>query len=826
MKLRGLSRFVDIFASIIGVLSICYYLWNPTVECGVDLDRIIGGVAGGLGALYLFGTLLQWSINRVEFDRILASGSYLIKVVAIVVLMPSMITAALWFNEGYDIVVFSESDTEVSVEQDTTTSISDVFVKVYYPYMDPGQQNPKSEGSDRFLVALFAILGVLLLNGLMVSTIVGWVDGRKDRWNRGVIHYGIQHLRRRRFSVIIGANEITALAIKRLLQSKGFWWGKNRYVLLHTSRDPEQVREELMSHLSEDQMCRVVIYQGLRDSRSEIEHLHLKWANELYILGEISQVDGSDSSHDAMNMRSVNIIAEYLLKNRWNGIFGKYHKLKCSVMFEYQTTYQMLQFADIPKSVKDTMDFIPFNRYESWARKVMVGNKPYNNPNGVASKDLEEVSYIPLDGEQGISVNDPSHVHFVIVGMTNMGVAMSIQTLLQAHYLNYAYSESKGDRVAMKARRTRITFIDSDASHQMEFLKGRYDNLFRLMRHRFIMASDGMVEENRDGVATLRLSPESDYGWIDPIEDASTRDTWTHLFENEDIYNFIDVEMEFIEGDIESANVRSYLRMISDKNSQFGRDSKLTIAICQNDTNQAIATALYMPIEIYDSVQQIWVYQRESGDIIRNLENASNADARYKKLRPFGMLYDGLVGDDEYTMKAMCVNSVYELQQLASGKSRRDILRGFKTSWDNLIMAHKFANYYFVDSIPQKLRAVGAECTVESITEKFARYKNELERMEHNRWDMQELVLGFAACDKKSQDVIKRALEAFRAKEISKAEYKQCRDSYRTSIYHMHNCICSFEHLDNVENEAKDYDAMLNNAIPEILRLVKGIPQK
>lgn len=826
MKLRGLSRFVDIFASIIGVLSICYYLWNPTIESAAYLDRIIGGVAGGLGALYLLGTLLQWSINRVEFDRILASGRYLIKVVAIVVLMPSMITAALWLNEEYDIVSFSESDTEVSIDKRNTTSISDIFVKVYYPYMDPGQQSAESEGSDRLLVALVAILGVLLLNGMMVSTIVGWVDGRKDRWNRGVIHYGIQHLRRRRFSVVIGANEITALAIKRLLQNKGFGWGTNKYVILHTSRDPEQVREELMSHLTEDQMCRVVIYQGLRDSRSEIAHLHLKWANELYILGEISQVDGSDSSHDTMNMRSVNIIAEYLLKNRWNGIFGKYHKLKCSVMFEYQTTYQMLQFADIPKSVKDTMDFIPFNRYESWARKVMVGNKPYNNPNGVASKDLEEVSYIPLDGEQGISVNDPSHVHFVIVGMTNMGVAMSIQTLLSAHYLNYAYSESKGDRVAMKARRTRITFIDSDASHQMEFLKGRYDNLFRLMRHRVVMASDGMIEELKNGVPTPRLSPDSDYGWIDPIEDMSTRGRWAHLFENEDIYNFIDVEMEFIEGNIESENIRSYLRMISDKNSQWGVDSKLTIAICQDDTTRAIATALYMPIEIYDSVQQIWVYQRESGDIIRNLENAGSADARYKKLRPFGMLYDGLVGDDEYMMKAMCVNAVYDLKQLASGKSRRDILRGFKSKWDNLIMAHKFANYYFVDSIPQKLRAVGAECTVEGITEKFARYKSELERMEHNRWDMQELVLGFAACDKESQDVIKSALRALRAKEISQAEYKQCRDSYRTSIYHMHNCICSFEHLDNVENGAKDYDAMLNNAIPEILQLVKGIPKK
>jgi hypothetical protein len=410
--------------------------------------------------------------------------------------------------------------------------------------------------------------------------------------------------------------------------------------------------------------------------------------------------------------------------------------------------------------------------------------------------------------------------------MTKMGVAMGIQALLQAHYINYAHSESKGDRAAMKARRTRITFIDPEACQQMSFLKGRYENLFRLMRHRVVVASEGMVIEKKEDALLPRLSPESDYGWIDPIEDASKRDTWSHLFENEDIYNFLDVEMEFIEGGLETENVRSYLRMISDKSTAWGKDSKLTIAVCQDDTSQSVAAALYMPIEVYGSVQQIWVYQRESGDIIRSLEYAGSADARYMKLRPFGMLYDGLVGDDDYTQKAVYVNAVYSLKELKKVRcyGRKRVLREFKESWDSLIMAHKFSNYYFVDSIPQKLRAVGAECTVASIARLFERYKSELERMEHNRWDLQELILGFAACDKDSQNAIKVALAKFRAGKIEKDEFKKCRASYRSTIYHMHSCICSFELLDNVDDGAKDYDKKLNSAIPRILRLVKGIP--
>ena len=194
MKLRGLSLFVDILASIIGILSIGYFLLNPQIEWrwGVDPDLIVGGVAGVLGVLYLLGAIYQWLFNRIKFDRTLARGRYLVKVIAMVVLMPSMITAVLWFNEEYDFIKFSErgitaeesGDAEKSVVVEDSgaaeesvvaegKSMPDIFVSVYYHYMDPGLQNKVTEGRDRFFVALFAILGVLLLNGLMVSTIVG-----------------------------------------------------------------------------------------------------------------------------------------------------------------------------------------------------------------------------------------------------------------------------------------------------------------------------------------------------------------------------------------------------------------------------------------------------------------------------------------------------------------------------------------------------------------------------------------------------------------------------------------------------------------------------
>ena len=827
MKLRGLSLFVDILASIIGILSIGYFLLNPQIEWrwGVDPDLIVGGVAGVLGVLYLLGAIYQWLFNRIKFDRTLARGRYLVKVIAMVVLMPSMITAVLWFNEEYDFIKFSErgitAEESGAAEESVVAegkSMPDIFVSVYYHYMDPGLQNKVTEGRDRFFVALFAILGVLLLNGLMVSTIVGWVDGRKDMWNRGVIHYGICHLGRRRFSVIIGANEIAALVIKRLFQNKGLWWGKNKYVLLHTSRDPEEVREELMSHLSEDQMRRVVIYQGLRDSRSEIEHLRLKWANELYILGETSKVDGSDSSHDAMNMRSVNLVADYLLKHRWNGIFGKYHKLKCRVMFEYQTTYQMLQFADIPKSVKDTLDFIPFNRYESWARKVMVEGVAYNYITDDEAKD-QSIEYTPLDGE-GIGVDDEQRVHFIVVGMTQMGTAMGIQALLQSHYINYAHCEDKGDVDGMSRRRTRITFIDEKASQEMRFFMSRYENLFKLVRHR-LLTKDAMGKE-----------------WSDPImgEDGTNRD-YAHLFAEGNIYNLLDVAIEFVEGGLEDEHVRNYLTSISAENS------KLTIAMCQDDMTKAAASALYMPVKVYDRVQEVWVYQRESADIILNFKSAKGSDGRYSKLRPFGMLYGGYIDDEAYTKKAILVNSAYLGELLADKPINFD---NYKDKWGDLSMRDKFSNYYFVDSIPQKLRAVRAQLNVHSIKKSFGQYAGALARLEHNRWMVQQLILGFSACDADAVANIKGALiekklalgelERIKADLDEKSyetrkksidnKFKYVVNGYRNSIRHQHQCICAYDNIDNVDMGAKAYDTMLNNAIAAILRRVDGIAEE
>lgn len=848
------NKVIDVVSLIIGFLSIGLNLAIDEGSCEIfkKLGDVLSILCFTVSLLY-FGATFRLLYQKIEFDRLLVRGNYLLKIVTLVVLMPSFIAVSLWFIRPGDVqvniadnsnierveVLASPSDSAIS-----TMPRYHIYQKVFFHFMGKGDATKANDGIGRMCVAIFAILGTLFLNGLFISTIIGWVDGRKNRWNNGVITYKVRHFGKRRYAVIIGANEMASLVIRRLLGGNADN-SDNKYVILQTSRNPEDVREELMSHLSVKQMQRVVIYQGLRDSMSEIERLHLEWCNEVYILGESIKSDGSDSSHDAMNMRCANLIAMYLSKNSWNNRDGEYPKLKCRIMFEYQTTYQMLQFSDVSQNVKNRLDFIPFNRYESWARKVMVVGEACNY---ITDGDGESnnIRYLPLDGD-GIKLNDDKHVHFVIVGMTKMGIAMGVQALLQAHYMNYAHSENNGDRDGINARRTRITFIDPMAKQHMNFFKGRYDNLFSLVRHRYIDANNCEKDE---------LYPVSTAGWEDPV--ANPEFKYSHICSNGN--NLLDIEIEFIEGSLEMDRIRDYLTYISNSNCDYklaskngvqdvGADniskerncqwvdtSEFTLAICHSDMSESAAGALYMPIDVYEKANQIWVYQRESADIILNLMYANNTDCRYNKLRPFGMIYGGYVDDDDNTTEAILVNAVYNLVNLNNldKREKRDMMLKFKTDWDDLMMVNKFSNYYFVDSIPQKIRAVGS---IESI--KDVKYLNALARMEHNRWVAQELILGFSPC---SEDVTKeleaavvaltpklRALDNIKTT-FSEAEYKArkseimsdwkiIRNRHRDGISHMHPCICAFEFIDNVDVEAKRYDATLNSAIPDILRL-------
>lgn len=855
---RSVREKIDILFIVLGFVAIVGFLYIPQSETVAKIINIVGYTAGIVGILYVFYALRGWVLNRITFDRRLVKGRFLRKVVCLVILIPSTVTTIvvgcqqlgrIWdfaepalqyeeymANSVRHSVNNDDSYSEAPVSKATNTS--KVFWRVYQQFVDPGNQRETNPGGDRVWVSVIAMLGVLLLNGLLVSSIVGWLDSRKDRWKEGSLRYKVSDFGKQRFAVVIGANEIAATVIKNLLSDDVEPGelnlrreGHNDFVLLQTSRNPQDVRDELMSHLTHSEMCRVVIYQALRDSVWEISKLNVEWATEIYVLGESTANDGGESFHDAMNMRTVNLLADYLsnVSKRMGDKMPRLNsstKRVCKVMFEYQTTYQILQFSDTPAKVKDMLYLIPFNRYESWARRVMVDGQAYNYVDREAHAD-GKIIYTPLDGN-GIRSDSDSYVHLIIVGMTKMGMSMGVQAMLQCHYANYAEAESRDDVEAMNRRRTRITFIDTNAEQEMHFFKGHYSNLFSLVRNRIVYA---------DITPTANLITNNPIDWDDPMK--SGGDDIKAL--SPDGRNFLDIEIEFIKGGLESEGVHNFLRQYS-----AVENSRLTIAICQEDTNKSIASALYMPVEVYSKVQQVWVYQRESADIAMNLINNAGGDLRYANIRPFGMLYGGYMGDRSQFFKAMLVNRIYDKNSLDAVKNYSFDFATFSdqesamllSKWENMSMDKRFSNLYFVDSIALKLRAMGLNAdntTAASIETAFDQYGEILARLEHNRWNFQQLILGYAPCDKEAANELIRANELIvKAKkenassdniELCKKGYDDIKTRLTNSVYHYHPCLRDYSLLDDIDAGAKAYDETLNSGIAAILQKVDGLKQ-
>lgn len=853
---------------------------------GIDNHYLIWfiRIAGAMAVIYTIYALYLFIFRRPMFDWHLLHGHFLRKVFSLILLTPFLLTAAtyIWIKNPKE-MVFDENlyeckenslPCDIKKEQESPN----IFWSTYYHFIDPGNQHMTTTKAGRIYSALVAILGMFLLNGLLVSSIIGWIDRRKDNITNGNVRYKLRHLGKSRFAVVLGANEIASSVIRNLLTPKRKGEinykceGNNRYVILQTSRKAEKVRTELASYLNEEELKKVIIYKAQRDSRTEIDHLYTRYSTEIYILGESTTINGGETYHDAMNMRCVNLIAEKLEKTREKrekakSITDRSVRKVCKVMFEYQTTYSIFQFSDISKEVNENLVFIPFNRYESWARKVMVDNIALKDISAEAQADSgtdtnsketkKYIQYTPLDGN-GIRAEDNTHVHFVVVGMSNMGIAMGTQAMLQAHYLNYANEEKKEMEANMTAEekaasnkrreklRTRITFIDTNADKEMAFFKGRYENLFKITRNRYIDATKCDKE---------CLIADSIHGWIDPVAEAGNE--WKHLSDNN--RNFIDIEVEFIKGEIESENIRQYLKNISDNNNTWVKESRLTLAICMTQTHQAVAASLYMPIQVYDKAQEIWVYQRESADIILNLRGTEQKDKRYKELKPFGMLYGEYMSDRNLYLKALLANGAYDLNGAEYKKEKRNMndkktYKDIRETWKMLTLDKKYSNKYFVDSFDQKIRSVMSHES-SNLKAAITKYKTELAICEHNRWNVQQLLLGYSPCNK-DEDMKFQSLNANCNTEQAKEEYnkwkkdvswsslspkerilkKQEADYLKTTkgnfdkekntikigSYRKHPNICCYDHLDNVDSGAKSYDEYLNNAIPDIIELVDG----
>lgn len=350
---------------------------------------------------------------------------------------------------------------------------------------------------------------------------------------------------------------------------------------------------------------------------------------------------------------------------------------------------------------------------------------------------------IVLDYEP-ITIHSDKHVHLVIFGMGEMAETMAIHAAHVAHYPNYVRNHSL---------RTRITMISENAETLSEGFIKRYQHLFDNSYYRIVKPS----EEKAVKV------------FHKPMYDGRRED-------------FVDVEWEFVETEWWDTEVREKLKLWAQDDSQL-----LTVIMADEDADKNVAMSLFLPDELYQ--QNVPIHKYNPKDVEYDIgmplvQMAKNVNYIYAQC--FHQNFENWQG---------WIQSSVEID----GKERERL-------WADLPNIKRWSNIYNAMTIPSKMRSISLD---EDDWDKFYDISQQdidiQAQVEHNRWNVEELILGYRPCTDEEQDKIAADVEtqkdAFRARKI-------------------HYDLRAYNDLrpDKTGRSAKVYDLCLSAALPLIAK--------
>lgn len=686
---------------------------------------------------------------RQLFDRWL-HGTWWIKIIIIL---------------GIALSIFFVSATILIIIDDKTEFDKENWWRLYYYFSDPGVQAELMTNNNlpKYVGLIMSTLGAIFLSGLLISTITNMFERKSDKWRMGFSYYKLEdHI------VIIGSDQMVHGLVNQLCEEQ------NNNIVVMTSADVEQMRNSLHASLkNKKDKKRIIVNYGQRDSENYLSKINIAHAKEVYILGDTSEFDDIESFHDSLNVQCVTLIANQCKRCGRKG-------LPCHVLFDYKTTYHVFQYADLGPEITEHIDFHPFNFYDFWARKVFV----------VGASKNEDITYKPLDYIPITDRESDKYVHLIVLGMSKMGQAMALQAAHIAHFPNY------------RKRKTKITFIDRNGKVEMGEFKQKCGELFKVSRSTYIDADAWAEAEER------RIDSEAPVEKERYITTTGLVDEYKHLVEEGDTdKDFIDIEWQFIKGDDHNPIVQELLKQYAKDD-----DAMITVAICLNLTHISLRSAMYLPKEYYEKDIPILVQQRKTSTIASTL-NGKGFDKEkqkkllYKNITPFGMVYDcydlHIVSSVETCKR---ISSVYDYY-FKNGTTPTYIKpEEADEVWKSKIITKRWSNIFAAASIPTKLRCIGSKwsinnnCFLEDLTNDQIEL---LAEIEHNRWNVEELLLGYRPVKKEEDNDIF-------ANRSKKQEYKE---------KFIHYDIRPYNGLkeDEKGNLASVYDIVIVKSLPLIL---------
>lgn len=640
------------------------------------------------------------------------------------------------------------------------------------------------------------VIGAFIFNGAIIGIITNFIGQRVSNYRDGHTHY-----LKSGHHIIMGYDDMVPSIISYIFRND-----KNSFVLLLSAHESENIREKLKKTFREKELNRIIINYGHRTSADYYKNIHLETAESVYIVGQ-----RNIPSHDAINIECVDSICYYLEQP---SVEGRPKRITC--VFEDLDTYAAFKTSEIFCRVGNLgIEFVPYNFYAGWARQVFyrqsykdndISGEKHRYPavygNGIADGDNES-----------LTEKDRRYVHLVFVGTTNFAVAFAMEAANILHFPN-------GPDI-----KTRITFIDKNADEEKAEFIIRNRHFFEVQQYLYSDLSNG--DEKLKESQGLR----KEFVYFNRQNGYQKNDA-----------GFLDVEFEFIKGDVFSKNVQD---LISEWGKEHNEKQYLSIFMAMSNQRQNFVLGMNMPESIYVNEVPVFIRQDHSDNFVSNLRRADELvrgnmkvntyyfnennvlkqktplGGRYANIYPFGMNDTAFCADETSLKAAKLINYLYSKMPLTddsisqnltylSGMSDEKIWAEANECWRGLTVALKWSNLYHAYSLRVKLAALrsmrGLLPTDDSqdMKQLSGNEINMLARIEHNRWNVEKLLMGYRK-PHKDEDKYGCDNEEMKKKlELNKNRF-------------IHHDIRPIEQLDGV----REIDRAFSFYIPWILKMVK-----
>lgn len=435
----------------------------------------------------------------------------------------------------------------------------------------------------------------------------------------------------------------------------------------------------------------------------------------------------------------------------------------CHLLLHDKMILWLLQTLDLYPEIEKKFELYAFTMEDQWAKTLFC------------SLDKDPV-YPPLDREK-IDYNSNKTVHLVVAGFGNLGESLALHAALTAHYPNYVRNQSL---------RTRITIIDNDLTTKRDAFVQRYVNLFA---HSYYRTIDLKCRE-----VTL---------FHEPLYNSSRK-------------NFVDVEWEFVDGEFFDPVLQNKLKLWSDSPEQL-----LTIALCDADHEKNFSRAFALPKTVYQNGIPVLINVKQSG-LLEKVHEIQD----YYNLFPIGMDDCGYNVRLPLLQLAKRLNYFYVCSFGQKGTPTDMPLEEIEKEWHKVDKySQRYSNINNVITIATKMRSLGHK--EKDWDAFFALTQEEIEvlsAVEHNRWNVERLIMGFRPPTDSEREEIRENIRAFIvAKKAGLEPPKQDLKNYYKEHQKVHNDLCAYRELgeDKTGQNVRVYDHDLTACIPLIAQSFK-----